>query len=84
MRLGFRLCAQEAISRGHAHREEVVAMLLAQMQMPMPFEGFKKGRQERHQPFGTDVVGRSPDGEQCVQDCFSVQARCGCGLASSG
>jgi len=72
-RFGFGLRTHKAVSRGHAHREELVAMLLAQMQMPMPFECGKEDGQERDQSFRTDMIGGSPGGKQRVQNFFSIE-----------
>jgi hypothetical protein len=46
----------------------LVAVLLREVQMSMPFERFDQGRQERDQPFGIDLIGCFPREEQGLLD----------------
>src|ERR1700730_8445726 len=52
--------------------EQLIAALLAEMQMSMPLKGLDKGGQERDQPFGTDLIGGFPCQEKGLLDFWPV------------
>lgn len=59
-RTALSLGAQEPIRRRCAHREQLAAALLGEVEMSMPHQRFNEGGQKGDQPFGTDLIGGAP------------------------
>jgi hypothetical protein len=62
------------IGCGCTHGEQLAAALLDQVEMFMPLQRFKQGREKGHEAFGADTVGGVPDQEQGVLDFLPVMA----------
>jgi len=68
------LGAQEAIRRRRAHREQLAAALLCELEVLMPLQRFDQRGEKRDEAFGADPVGGVPDQEQRVLDFWPVMA----------
>jgi hypothetical protein len=65
---------QEAVCGGGTHREQLAVARLAQLQVPMPFQGLDEGWQKGDEPLATDAVGGVPDQEEGILDLSSVSS----------
>lgn len=63
---------QHAISRRGAHREQLVAVCLGQVQMSMPLQGRNQRGQERNQTFRANPIGSIPGQEQRSSDLLPI------------
>jgi hypothetical protein len=72
MRSGFALSAQEALSGGHAHGEEVKTGLLIEPEVPLPLQELHQRGQKGDQAFDTDGAGRSPGQKQRLLHLGSI------------
>jgi hypothetical protein len=47
---------------------------VGQVEMTLPLQGLDESRQKRHEPLGTDLVGRLPGEKQGVLDLWSKRS----------
>ena len=67
------LCArptQEAIGGRGTHGEELATASVRQVKVSMPLQGLNVGREIRHEPFRTDLIGLLPDEKQGTLDLW--------------
>ena len=76
MGMGIAMGLQEAICRSRAHREQLAAVFLAELDMPMLLQHFDDAWQKRHQAFGTNPVEGLPGQHQCFFDLRPIPAEC--------
>ena len=57
----FALGTQQPIRRRRAHREQLPAALLSEVEMLMPFQRLDQRREKGNEPFGADAVGSVPN-----------------------
>ena len=81
MPLLFTVGLENPVGRRRAHREQLLATLLREVQMLMPLQRLHQSGQKRNEPLGTDVVGCRP-GQ--VQGLLDFQAVVGCPRTLNG
>jgi hypothetical protein len=64
----FALVRQQAIRCCRTQAEQLVPARFSDVQMFMPLQRFDQCREKRHEPLGTDAIGRVPCQEQRVLD----------------
>ena len=74
MGMGVTMGLQEAICGSRAHREQLAAVFLAELDMPMLLQRFDDAWQKRHQAFGTNPVEGLPGQHQCLFDLRPIPA----------
>src|SRR3989442_1046519 len=63
---------EKPICGGWTHCEKLSSVLLTQVEMPMPFQRFHQGGQERDQSLRANVVRSRPRQVQCLLHFWSV------------
>jgi len=66
------LRTQEAVRCRCAHRKELAAALLCDVEMLMPLQHFYQGGEKGDEPFGADAVGGVPSQEENMLDFWPI------------